>query len=71
MRMKKIVYPGLVGEMAKHGDTQKKLGEILGITVSNVYKRLSGKKDWSISEIEILCNHYNKNYYELFTKEGE
>lgn len=66
--MRKILYPNLIGEMAKHGDTQKKLGEILGITYSNVYTRLSGRKKWTISDIEILCKHYGKTYEELFKR---
>ncbi len=67
--MKKLKYPGLVGEMAKHGDTQKSLGEILGISFPSVSRRLSGKKEWSISEIEKICEHYGKNYYQLFKNE--
>jgi predicted transcriptional regulator len=66
--MEKILYPELLGEMAKHGDTQKSLAKLLGITYSSVSRRLSGKSEWSISEIDILCEHYDKNYYELFKK---
>ena len=66
--MKKIKYPELVGEMAKNGDTQKSIAKLLGITYSSVCRRLSGKSEFSISEVEILCKHYNKNYYELFKK---
>ena len=69
--MKKIVYPGLIGEMAKRGDTQTTISNLLGITVSNISKRFSGKKDWSISEIEKICDFYNKDYYELFSKESK
>lgn len=66
--MEKILYPELLGEMAKHGDTQKSLAKLLGITYSSVSRRLSGKSEWSISEIDILCEYYDKNYYELFKK---
>lgn len=66
--MEKILYPELLGEMAKHGDTQKSLAKLLGITYASVSRRLSGKSEWSISEIDILCEHYDKNYYELFKK---
>ena len=68
--MKKIKYPDLVGEMAKHGDTQKSLAAILGITYASVCRRLSGKTEFTISEIEKICEHYKKDYYELF-KKGE
>lgn len=69
-KMKQVKYPELLGEMAKHGDTQRTLGKLLGITYSSVCRRMSGKKEWSISEIDKICEHYNKNYYELFKKEG-
>lgn len=64
--MKKIKYPGLVAEMAKHGHTQKTIGDLLGITYASISRRLSGHKDWSISEIEKICDFYKKDYYELF-----
>lgn len=66
--MKKLKYPELVGEMAKHGDTQKTLAKLLDITYSSVSRRLSGRTEWSISEIEKLCEYYGKDYYELFKK---
>jgi len=64
--MKKILYPGLLGEMARHGDTQKSLAKILGVTYASVCRRITGKKEWTISEIEKLCEYYGKDYYELF-----
>lgn len=66
--MKKVLYPELIGEMAKHGDTQKSIGKLLGITYASVSRRLTGKSEWSILEVEKLCNYYNKDYYELFKK---
>ena len=69
--MKKVLYPGLVAEMAKRGDKQKVIAKLLGITSPAISRRFSGEVEWSISEIEKICKYYNKNYYELFTKEGE
>ena len=66
--MKKILYPELVGEIAKHGDNQKTIAKLLGITNTSVCRKLSGKSEWSIKEVETLCELYNKNYYELFKK---
>lgn len=68
--MNKLKYPELVAEMAKHGDTQKTIAKLLGISNVSVCRRFSGKKEWSISEVDKICEHYNKNYYELF-KKGE
>ena len=67
--MKKIIYPGLVGEMAKRGDTQEVLAKLLGLPRESISRRLSGKIEWSISEIDKICEHYGKDYYELFKKE--
>ena len=66
--MKKILYPNLVGEMAKHGDNQKTIAKILDITHASVCRRLSGKSQWTIGDIETLCNYFNKDYYELFKR---
>ena len=66
--MKKVLYPELVGEMAKRGDTQEKLGEILGLTRASVLNKLAGKTEWTINEIDTICKHYKKDYYELFKK---
>lgn len=63
---KAILYPGITGEMAKRGETQTDIGKLLGLHQTQICKRLQGKKEWTIGEIEILCEHYNKNYYELF-----
>lgn len=69
--MKKILYSNLVGEIAKHGETQKSLAKLLELTPQSIGFKLAGKNDWTISEIEKLCEHYNKNYYELFKKNEE
>ena len=64
--MKKVVYPGLAGEMARRGDTQIVLAKLLKLTPGAISKRLSGKIEWSIGEIEKICDYYKKDYYELF-----
>lgn len=66
--MKKIEYPELLAEMARHGDTQKAIAKLLELSIPSFSRRLSGEVDWSISDIEKLCKHYNKDYYELFKK---
>lgn len=62
----KVKYSGLVSEMAKHKDTQKSIAKLLDISEATISRRLTGETDWSIGEIEKLCNYYNKDYYELF-----
>jgi transcriptional regulator with XRE-family HTH domain len=63
--MKKVNYPGLIKEMAARGDTQETLGKILNLSKSSISRRLSGEIEWSIGEIETICNHYEKDAYEL------
>lgn len=64
--MKIIRFPGLVSEMAKHGDTQKDIAELLELSVPSISSRFRGKKDWTIGEIEKICKRYSKDYYQLF-----
>lgn len=69
--MKRKIYPELVKEMAQRGETQKELGKLLGIPGSSIGRRLIGEIEWSISEIDTLCKHFDKDYYELFKTNKE
>lgn len=62
-------YPGIIAEMARHGDTQKELGEKIGISREALRLKLIGKNKWTIDEIEKICKVYKKDYYELFKGE--
>ena len=66
---KKYKYFTLQSEMIKNNESQKDVGKLIGITPNAVRNKLDDKNEWTINEIDILCNHYNKNYYELFEKE--
>lgn len=68
--MKEVLYPDLIGEIAKRGETSAYLGKKIGLTYSAMWRRLTGKKDWSNSEIDNICQHYGKTYEELFKKKG-
>lgn len=68
--MKKVIYPGLVAEMAKRGETQEVLSKLLGLRRESISRRMTGKLEWSISEIEKICEYYKKDYYELFKKDN-
>lgn len=63
----KLLYHGLLAEMARYGDTNQTLAELLGITNSSVGRRISGEVQWSIDEVNTICYYYDKDYYELFT----
>lgn len=60
------LFSGLLAEMAKYGDDQNSIADLLGLGSSAVSRRFSGEVDWSISEIDTICYYYGKSYYELF-----
>lgn len=64
--MKKKLYPGLLAEMARNGDTQTTLGEAIGLSRVAINLKLKGKNEWTIGEIEKICEYYKKDYYQLF-----
>ena len=66
---KKYKYFTLQTEMLKNKESHEDIGRILGISANSVRNKLNDKNQWTINEIDTLCKHYNKNYYELFVKE--
>ena len=66
---KKYKYFTLQTEMLKNKESQRDVSKLLGISENSVRNKLDDRNEWTISEIDILCNHYNKDYYELFEKE--
>lgn len=66
MVRKDIKYPGLVGELAKRNISQKTLANIIGVGTTAMSFKMTGKNDFTISEVEKICEYFNKNYYELF-----
>lgn len=62
-------YPNLKAEMARLRESQEDLSKLLNICQMSVSNKLRGETDWTIGEIEILCDHYKKDYYELFKKD--
>ena len=66
-RIKK--YPYLFNEIKRNNETQIQIARLIGISKETMIKRMSGRSDWTISEIETICKHYNKDYYELFRKD--
>ena len=67
--LKCIKYKNLLIEMVKHGETQSDIANLLGIARTTVNFRISGKSEWTINEIEKICEHYQKDYYELFKRD--
>lgn len=63
---KTIKFPNLLGEMAKHKMSQGNLADVLGVSRNTINKKLLGKTDWTIEEVEKICDFFKKDYYELF-----
>lgn len=69
--VKKYVYSDIIKAIEEKQETQRKIANILGITDVALRFKLSAKYEWTIGEIETLCKHFNKNYYELFKKDED
>ncbi len=69
--MKKAKYPVIREELAKRGETLKDLEKVLHIDKTNIGLRVVGDREWTIGEVEALCDYFNKDFYELFRKDEE
>jgi len=65
-KKEQVKFPNLVAEMAKNCESQKTVAKLLGVTQPTIHRKLAGKCEWTIGDIEILCEHYKKDYYQLF-----
>ena len=69
--MNNTIYPEVVNQMKLHNQNLHDVAELLSIpNISQVSRRLSGKVQWTIGEVEILCRYYNLDFWELFRKEN-
>ena len=67
--MKKLIlFPQIVAEMEKRGETQQDLANILELDRTQVTRKLNGEVQWSIGDIEVMTLHYNKDFWELFRR---
>mgnify|MGYP002523164030 CR=1 FL=1 len=65
-RKHEVIFPKLEYEMVVRGISQKALGKLLRVSQPTIGRKLAGKCDWKIGDIETICNYLNKDYYELF-----
>lgn len=63
-----VLFPEIVSEMKRRGETQSDLARILQLDVSQVCRKLKGEVQWTIGDIEVMTLHYNKDFWELFRK---
>lgn len=64
--MAKAKFPNLVAELARKGECQKSLAVLLHLNQATISRKMNGISDWTIGEIETLCDYFNKDYYTLF-----
>ena len=62
-------YMHLYNVMRKHKESLSKVAKLLNITPQTISSKLVGASEWTISEIDFLCNHYGEDYYKLFVKD--
>lgn len=65
-KRKNVLYPGLAAEMARNGDTYASLGNAVNLSEYTIWRRMCGKVEWNIGEINAICAHYQKDYKDLF-----
>jgi len=52
--------------MAKKGDSQKDVADMLAVSASAVNRKIRGFSDWTVTEICMLCDHYQQKFEFLF-----
>ena len=63
-----MLFPEIVAEMERRGETRKDLARLLELDVSQITRKLNGDIQWTIGDIEVMTLHYNKDFWELFKK---
>ena len=63
------MYPNIKAELARHDLTVKDLAEALEITTQSMYNKLSGKYDFSLSELTAIKRFFEMRTGEKFTLE--
>lgn len=70
--MKNTIYPELVNQMTKKNEKLKDIVNLLGLKeLSQACRRLNGEIEFTIGEAEILCKHYNIDFWKLFKRKED
>ena len=62
-------FPELRAAMARNGHSQENLATLLDMSTSQIARRLTGHTEWTISEVDKVCQLYQQPYEKLFMKE--
>jgi len=65
------LFPEVVKEMKKKGESQTDLAKILGLDVSQVCRKLKGEIAWTFGDAMVMTKHYRRGLWSLFRKNEE
>jgi transcriptional regulator with XRE-family HTH domain len=68
MATTRYVFPNIVAEMARKGDTLQTLSAKLGMSYQTLSARLTGKRSFELPEIYKLMQLYDEDFETLFTQ---
>ena len=66
MPFEETKFSGLRAQMAKYGHNQSDLAKVFNKSIGYINSRLNGRVDWSLTDINTLCELYNVSFEELF-----
>ena len=67
--MKNTIYPELVNQMKLHNENLMDISKLIGLNFrEQTCRRLTGEVEFTIGEVEILCKHYNMDFWKLFKR---
>lgn len=66
MKKKETKFPKLVSEMKEGQISQTEIARLIGTSQATISRKLAGKNQWRIGEVETICEFFNKDYYQLF-----
>ena len=70
--MHNTIYPELVNQMKLHNETLMDISKLIGLNFrEQTNRRLTGEVEFTIGEVEILCKHYNMDFWKLFKRKED
>lgn len=60
-------YYNLKKVMDERGEHLKDIAKVINKSIGQTGQKVNGHCDWTISEVKAICEHYDKDFYELFT----
>lgn len=64
-------FPEIINQMTLRNERLKTIADLINLDISQVSRRLTGRKQWTICEIEILMKHYGMKYEKLFKRKED